>query len=166
MTQVNSKPLNTPLRLIRKLQNDKKQKESKKTKTSHQAQNRKQRKFLFFHDLQQLPINRQNCKSKPPKPAPLLQNNHRTTYHTTIDYLKAYHFFTAKEKSASCQHEADKMQIYICPNVSVPINVADTTLLHQSTSHRNKSYIRKIQPKSTYTSVDIAGESRTERHYS
>ena len=97
MTQVNPKPPNTPLRFTRKPQNKKKQKESKKTKTSHQAQNRKQRKFLFFHDLQQLPINRQNCKSKPPKPAPLLQNNHRTTYHTTIDYLKAYHFLQQKK---------------------------------------------------------------------
>jgi len=51
-------------------------------------------------------------------------------------------------------------------NVFYSINAVNTTILLRDTFHRNKSYIRKIQPKSTYTSVDIAGESRTERHYS
>jgi hypothetical protein len=77
--------------------------------------------------------------------------------HLLFDYLKSISPFTAKEKSASCQHDADKMQIYICPNVSVPINAADTALLLQSTSHRNKSCIWKVRPKSTYTPVDIIG---------
>ena len=67
-----------------------------------------------------------------------------------------------KEKSASCQYGIDKIQIYY----SYSINAVNTTMLLRNTFHRNKSYIRKIQPKSTYTSVDIAGESRTERHYS
>ena len=42
-------------------------------------------------------------------------------------------------------------------NISASVNVADTALLLQSTSHRNKSCIWKVRPKSTYTPVDIIG---------
>ena len=36
-------------------------------------------------------------------------------------------------------------------NISASVNAADTALLLQSTSHRNKSCIWKVRPKSTYT---------------
>lgn len=80
-----------------------------------------------------------------------------------ISIYKPYIIY--KEKSASCQHDTDKMLIYIYQRF-YSSNAVNTTLLPRNTFHRNKSHKWKVQPTTIYIIMGIAGVLRPKRFYS